>query len=302
MAVLFFGSEVSNKVNLLSNADYYQRKPLKRIRLLAWSLIYRTTLNTYLNHLEQLNLLWLIESHPLFIEKPLKPYGLVTWSIQQRLAYLLDHFDFVQAQLGNKLHQVYSPQGLVLFAFKDRNGQSYTIKLYQGEAREGSTGLILTNHLNQSIYSLSFTVFGNDKPRLHIGNVQGANSSVVDRSKVIVELTRTCFGLRPKALIVEVLIMLARHWGIEQITAVSNRGHIYQAIRYTGSKKHSCNFNYDQLWQEYKATELNEYLFQLPSTLTRKRLETLSTSKRSLYRKRYQWLEQLSNQISISTK
>ncbi|WP_133405821.1 VirK/YbjX family protein [Parashewanella tropica] len=302
MALLYFEDDLSNRITHLSKANYYQRKPLKRLRLLAWCYLYRGTINAYLNHLEQLNLLWLIDSHPLYIEKPLKPYGCLTWSKQQRLTYLEDHFSFVHNKLGNKLHQVYSEQGLVLFDVQDRKEQNYSVKLYQGEEREGSMGLILTNTLNQTIYSLSFTIYGNDKPCLHIGNVQGANDSVENRSKVIVELTRTCFGLRPKALILEVLLMLARHWGVEQVTGVSNKGHIYQAMRYTGSKKQSCRFNYDQFWQEYEGTLLNKHLYQIPTSPKRKCLDDLSTSKRSMYKKRYQWLEQMEIELSTLTK
>ncbi len=47
---------------------------------------------------------------------------------------------------------------------------------------------------------------------------------------------------------VELLIMFAKASGFERIVGVANKGHIYQAMRYTGSKKDAIVFDYDELW------------------------------------------------------
>ncbi len=155
----------------------------------------------------------------------------------------------------------------------------------------------LTNQKNQKIYSLSFTIFGKEKLSIHIGNLQGASDNVENRQAIIKTLTRTNHGLRPKGLVLEVLYLLSDIWNVNSITAISNNGHIYQSRRYIGSKKQACDFNYNTFWTEYNGSLLDTFTYKLPQYPPRKDLEILSASKRSLYTKRYAWLEDLKSMI-----
>ncbi|MCP4323581.1 MAG: DUF535 domain-containing protein [Alteromonadales bacterium] len=56
---------------------------------------------------------------------------------------------------------------------------------------------------------------------------QGPSELISERRDLIQNLTKLLHGLRTKALIVEIALMLARIWGTSKARAVSNKGHIY---------------------------------------------------------------------------
>jgi uncharacterized protein VirK/YbjX len=105
-------------------------------------------------------------------------------------------------------------------------------------------------------------------------------------------LTKSLHGLRTKSLLVEMALMLARVLGVDEVKAISNKGHIYQALRYIGSKRSSVTFDYDGLWDEFEATKIDTYFYGLPVFTPRKDPLTLKKTKRKMYTKRYQWLDE----------
>jgi len=121
--------------------------------------------------------------------------------------------------------------------------------------------------------------------------LQGPNDRIPGRKKIIVSLTRALHGLRPKALMLEALYMVADSIGIAKIYGVSNAGHIYNANVYK-KKLESIRFDRDQMWREYHAELICEGLFEFPSEPIRKDIASLKANKRSMYRKRYAWLAQ----------
>ena len=71
---------------------------------------------------------------------------------------------------------------------------------------------------------------------MHIGMLQGPAGSIENRHALIKDLTKSLHGLRTKSLLVEMALMLSRILGINKVKAISNKGHIYQAIHYIGSQ------------------------------------------------------------------
>lgn len=107
---------------------------------------------------------------------------------------------------------------------------------------------------------------------IHIGALQGPGPNVENRQEIIRQLTHQLHGLRPKALIMEVLLILARYWCVEKVYGVTNEGHVYQALRYIGSKRSSVRFQYSELWQEMGGEAINPYWHSLPTHPPRKPL------------------------------
>lgn len=105
---------------------------------------------------------------------------------------------------------------------------------------------------------------------------------------MIKELTKSLFGLRTKSLLVEMALMLARILGISEINAISNKGHIYKSI---SRKKNRITFDYDALWAEFEAEKIDAYFFSLSLSTARKDPLTLKKTKRKMYTKRYEWLD-----------
>jgi uncharacterized protein len=232
-----------------------------------------------------------LELFPAILEKPFSPYVCVDWNISERARQLQSHFSFVKDHFGARAAKIYGQSGYRLFAFDTREGERYSIELFQGYQNEGSMGIRLCDSEKREVYSLSFHLSDDDGKVCYVGAVQGPNDRVPDRQKMIVALTRSLHGLRPKALMVEVLYMLANSLNIDSIYGVSNEGHIYQYSHYFNKQKSLVEFDYDLLWNEYQATIQSCFFFKFAKEPVRKDIATLKSSKRSLYRKRYAWLE-----------
>ncbi|ENM5854736.1 DUF535 family protein [Vibrio mimicus] len=237
------------------------------------------------------------QHYPRTLEKPLKPYVCVKWSAQERAQRLIEHFSFLEKRHAQLLPIIYRPQGWYLCKH-----ELFSIQLCHGPEREGSLALVLMSHDHQPLFTLAFNISGEAEPVIHIGALQGPGPNVEHRQEMIRHLTHQLHGLRPKALIMEVLLILARYWGVEKVYGVTNHGHVYQALRYIGSKRNSVRFQYAELWQEMGGEEVNPYWHILPIYPPRKDPLSLSKTKRRLYTKRYAWLTELEQSIQETLK
>jgi uncharacterized protein len=279
----------------LTNLIYPDVKGIKRlkkkVRFYFWAATNSKIINAMTTLFENDNLKPILANNPEILEKPLKPYLCVNWTSAERVKHLTEHYQFIAQTFGRHSNSVLSCVGITILEFDSLTDAKYRVQLYRGASREGSMGIRLVNNKNQSIYSLACNISGNDVKTMHIGMLQGPAESLENRHLLIKELTKSLHGLRTKSLLIEMALMLSRVLGISEIKAISNKGHIYQAIRYIGSKRGSVSFNYDGLWEEFSATQLDRYFFSLPIFPVRKDPLTLKKSKRKMYTKRYQWLD-----------
>ena len=280
--------ELANKVHPNTKGIHKIRK---NARFCLWGVMYKSTLTNILNAFSDDDIKPIFDNDPGIIEKPLKPYLCVSWSPKERAQHLSDHYRFLGQTFGENASDVTSYQGVTILTFQDNNEEHYRVNLYCGASREGGLGLKLINAKGLEVYSLALNISGTAQHCMYIGMVQGPTPQIEDRPCLIRTLTRSLHGLRTKALMIEVALILAKRWNITQVKGVSNKGHIYQALRYMGSKRKSVTFDYDDFWKEYGGTAINKYLFDIPTKPERKDPSTLKKTKRRLYTKRYQWLE-----------
>ncbi|PSV49777.1 VirK/YbjX family protein [Photobacterium indicum] len=267
------------------------RRIKKNARFCLWGIMNANTMKSMMTLFDNEKLSPVLKSNPRILEKPLKPYLCVNWSRAERVTHIQDHFNFCQHIFGSNLSRIYENVGLTILSFEDSKGGSYHVKLCAGGSREGSLGLQLIDAQNRTIYSLSCHVSTQPKTIFYIGSVQGPSDDIEDRNDVIKLLTRSVHGLRTKALMLEIALMLAKSLDVDEVHGISNKAHIYQALRYVGSKRKSVTFDYNDLWEEYGAEVLNKYFYKIPLQPLRKDPTTLKKTKRRLYVKRYQWLE-----------
>ena len=244
-----------------------------------------------------------IRLNPKVIQKPFKPYVCRSWNKRRRMAEVASHFQLLSQLFPNTIDQVYTYKKVKLLQINDEDGNIYNLYIEQGHNKEGSLGIALRDANDVGVFSSTFSLSSRQNGSLYVGAVQGPSSKVEGREKVIRSLTKAMHGLRPKALIVELLLMLAREFQLANVYGVSNRGHIYQSLRYLGRKKRGkVSFDYDTLWQEHGAEPVDPYLYALPLTLPRKEVAELKRSKRRLYTKRYQWLDELETEFRSNLK
>lgn len=293
----------TTNISELTNLIYPDVKGIKRIkkkaRFYVWAATNSKAINAMTSLFENDNLKPILTNNPHILEKPLKPYLCVNWSSSDRIKHLTEHYQFISDTFGNNSNDVISSNGITILEFDSLTEQKYRIQLYRGASREGGIGIRLVNSKNQSVYSLACNISGSNVKTMHIGMLQGPSEAIEDRHALIKELTKSLHGLRTKSLLVEMALMLARILGVNEVKAISNKGHIYQAIRYIGSKRKSVTFDYNGLWAEFEATQIDPYFFALSVFTPRKDPLTLKKTKRKMYTKRYQWLDD--SEIAMTT-
>ena len=274
------------------------RKIKKNARFCLWGVVNADAVKAMSEVFAHPELRPVLQKNPRIFEKPLKPYLCVNWSRKERIARLREHYLFIKDTFGNQAQTVLSVKGATILEFSDNQDVGYKVQLCQGMSREGSLGLYLVDENNRNIYSLTCHIGTSDKKILYVGALQGPKEEITDRNQVIKTLTRSLHGLRTKALMAELVLIVANVLGMDEVRGISNKGHVYQALRYIGSKRKAVTFDYDDLWQEYGATKECAYFYQLPLQPPRKDTSSLKKTKRRLYTKRYQWLDEVSLEVA----
>lgn len=234
-----------------------------------------------------------LHHYPAILEKPFSPYVSVDWSVQRRTDEVVSHFEFLKNRLGKATAEVYRDEGFELFDFIANDSETYTIELFQGFQNEGAIGIRLRNASLQELYTLTFHISQLSELSVYVGALQGPNDQIAERQELITMLTRSLHGLRPKALMVEVLYMVTDALSIPTVFGISNAGHIHQSSHYSDEKRAQMRFDMDELWCEYGASSISKQLFQLPQQPVRRDILSLKSKKRSTYRKRYAWLDDI---------
>ena len=106
------------------------------------------------------------------------------------------------------------------------------------------------------------------------------------------QATKELHGVRPMFMLMNVFRLLAEKWQCELIGIP----HTSQG-KYRLSARSKILFNYDEFWQENQG-QLKDQYWQLPLKSARKPLEEIASKKRSMYRKRYEMLDDLSEKIA----
>jgi len=147
-----------------------------------------------------------------------------------------------------------------------------------------------------TLFSLTFSIVSCEAGRCEIliGGLQG-NRQANDKD-LIISLTRQWHGLRPRALLVFALHQLAAGWNVTRVRAVSDATHVYR--RWKNGKP--LAFCHDDWWREAGGHLAEDGLFDLPERFVPRDLATIKANKRSMYRHRYEMLEDVGGQIFAS--
>lgn len=272
-------------------AEIYHPIWTYRIKFIARALFYRKSFKYLADNIEASLLEMLCTRTHRFLEKPFRPYIVKNSPAIDRSALVVDHYNTVSELVSPDLmKQIYTDaKGLTLMTFEIED-ILYTVRLVY-EARyqkEGDMSLVLHSQEDGNFYTLSFTLGHENGARsIMIGGLQGPRSNETSNEK-IKKLTRKLYGQRPKSLMVSLLDLLAQIWGVETILAVKTQSHTYAAKRYS---KGRIKTDYDALWQELGGTEYNRHFYSLDVNAPRRDIEGMSRSKRSMYRRRYEWLD-----------
>ena len=233
-----------------------------------------------------------------------RPWLTVSMNRRNALEALNGHYQTMSQHLPTALLNGYlSRQGMTLLTLTGKDEQQFTIRLCADAFmdKEGEATLSFCNHQNIVLAEMTFTLCPFEgKSTLFIGGLQGAKAHVPH--ELIQGATKACHGLFPKRLLVEAVMTLGTTFPVEQIFAVSNATHIYRSWRYRKKKEGKLLADYDSFWLSLGGQRQESGHFALPLTMPRKPMEEIASKKRAEYRRRYELLDSLIQQMTQATR
>ena len=164
--------------------------------------------------------------------------------------------------------------------------------------REGEISLQLCDGSDIAICTMTFTFhFIDNKRTITIGGLQGPKKPL--GAEIVRAATKSCYGLFPKRIVTEAIVILARQTGVTQIRSVSNKEHVFNSLRYRKSF-----VDYDIFWETLPGTrKMNKIdMYCIPLVLQRKPIQEVPTRKRADYKRRYELMDDIAMQLSRSIK
>ncbi|MFH8136120.1 VirK/YbjX family protein [Pantoea osteomyelitidis] len=270
-----------------------------RLKFLLRTLAFPVTTLRYLRQLSALpDLPQMLSVQGLLPAKLHRPYLRAGFSVEQRAQAIIDHY-FQLSRLDNAVLKqlLQSPGDKLLATLSGKNGEEFLLHCCPGRFdREGEVTLEL-RYQTQLIASLSFSlIIENNQRTLLIGGLQGPRKHI--SNDVIRDATKAAQGLFPKRLLLEAVFILAEHCQVENIIAVGDTTHVFRSLRYRHSKNDHFFASYSEFWLSLGGEARGDGLFRLPLSMTRKALENIASKKRAEYRRRYDLLDTLIQQVN----
>ncbi|GHC26525.1 virK protein [Kushneria pakistanensis] len=235
-----------------------------------------------------------VASRANLLNKPFRPYISIRYGHIERLRHLLLHYQLQRQLLSDDVSARITQRPGLWLGECVVDGETANIYLgYRGaHDKEGEMMLMIIRPPKKRLYSAALSFMRDDqgRPALCLGTVQGSRQ----QSDWNRQFTREHFGLRPQSLMVELAQMLARTLGMDNIYCVDNAHHVYRA-RPNGSRQRG--FDLDALIIEHGGEAASPGWIVLPAAQRRKPVEVIASKKRSMYRKRYAWLDALEGQV-----
>lgn len=229
-----------------------------------------------------------------------RPWLSMNMTRRRTLKALNWHYQWLSSQLPPAVLNGYlSPPGIALATLSGKDEQTFTIRLGADDRlkKEGEATLVFCDPQQTILAEITFVLCRHQhKSTLWIGGLQGAKTHVPHQQ--IQQASKACHGLFPKRLLLESVMILGALFSVEQILAVSNNTHIYHSLRYRKKKQNKLYADYDSFWVSLGGERNTKGDFLLPLSIARKQEAGIASKKRAEYRRRYQLLDSLANQVT----
>ena len=243
---------------------------------------------------------WVLSHRPRIYFKPFRVYMSTKWGKKERTKALLSCYAFIKQQpFLTRVIQEEKPIKLAEFTMK-YNGEKGQIYLGYNERFRKEGELVVSLHCDsyqEAICEASFVIDKeNEEWICRIGCVQGNKSAETENA--IKELQKQMYALRPKALMIFIIQELSRQLGCTALYGVGSKIQAHNKKHFIHIEwLHKLSFSYDTLWKEADGVPDKDGWFKLPIELQRKSMEEIKSSKRSLYRSRYEMLDKIAAEI-----
>ncbi|MEP6068591.1 MAG: DUF535 family protein [Paracoccaceae bacterium] len=217
------------------------------------------------------------------------PYQCASWKAETRLNRIAAHYQAVDA-IGGPYCFDLDDQLVVVTLDEQHAGLRVVLDQPKWFMREG--GLTVNLFVGDfRAFSLAFSLWPTDQGLVGvIGGLQGRNRE--DALDLYRQLTKDLHGLRPRDFLLDIFRMLARRIGVQELHAVAQaqRHHLHP---FFGAKlgDKELNPNYDAIWTDRGGVQLDADFWRLDVAPEIRDIETVKPKKRSLYRKRFAFLD-----------
>ncbi len=231
----------------------------------------------------------LLKHRPETIGAIVWPYQCHTWEAKTRLHRIEEHYNV----LGDLTSNIDFPidGALKLLNLGDVYDNLHVV-LDQPIwfMREGQ--LVINLFLdNVRIFSLAFS-FARESGEVvaYVGAMQGRNiDGLLDTYR---EITKVMYGMRPRDFLFELFRAFCRALGVTKILAVSDESRHHRSSYFGNKAKDGeLTLNYDEIWLERGGIPKNADFYEFNVAPYVKNLDEVPSKKRSMYRRRYEFLE-----------
>ena len=153
---------------------------------------------------------------------------------------------------------------------------------------EGMWSLSLRDSEGKRLYMATFALVDG---RLLAASIQGPAGE--EAKDLVRSLTKQLHGLRPQQLMVTALQYFSTSLNLGGVVGIAQEHQV--KLRWRLKKR--VKMNYDLFWQENGATLESDGYWHLPQDSPRKDLAKIESKKRSMYRKRYQMLDNIAGEM-----
>jgi uncharacterized protein VirK/YbjX len=242
----------------------------------------------------------IMKSRPNTIGVLVWPYQNAAWSEGERLAKTFNHYSEID-KIGNPFNFDIDERLVLSDLAVMKDGLRIVLDQPTWFMREG--GLSLNIFVDSfRAFTISFSIYTdeNDNRYAVIGGIQGRNPKDMQRMydkdvlKLYRELTKIMHGLRPRDFLIEVFRMLCRFMNVKTIYGIKDA---YRYHEHPYFSKKMASQSYNAIWEDRGGAEYSEYFYKLPVSPEIRDISTIKAKKRSLYRKRYSFLEDLEQEM-----
>lgn len=266
-----------------------------RLTFMVSAIRFSNSLQPYLHATDGSLINKLITQRPETVGAVVWPYQCHTWDAKTRLDRIREHYSVIDS-LSPKID--FPMDGALKLLDLGNIYKSLHVVLDQPIwfMREGQ--LVINLFLdNVRIFSLAFS-FARESGEVvvYVGAMQGRNiEGLLDKYR---EITKAMHGMRPRDFLFEIFRAFCRAFGVSKIYAVSDASRHHRSA-YFGSKAKDgeLTLNYDEIWLERGGVIQNSDFYVFNADQQIKNLEEVPSKKRSMYRKRYEFLESTEAQM-----
>ncbi len=236
------------------------------------------------------------EVYPFVYEQPTRAFFYAGSTIEERCELVFDHFKILEKNIKqNIIIDIYAEKEILLYSKNFENDKlDFILRFYPGLRKEGLLSLCLKLN-GMDLYQMIFWLGEDDKNNisLFIGAMQGPNGD--NAKETVKHTTKLCHGYRTKNLSVFITQIFARVMGIRKIYAVTNSGY-YANNHIRLDRKLKTSFS--DFWKEVGGNPTDDLrFFELPLSEERKSYEEIPTRKRAVYRRRFEFLDEVNKNI-----